>query len=34
LPVKQRLCAGQSVVFGILGGQDSVACRELMGKRK
>jgi hypothetical protein len=34
LPVKQRLCAGQSVVFGIVGGQDSGACRDLMGKRK
>jgi hypothetical protein len=34
LPVKQRLCAGQSVVFGIAGGQDSAACRESVGKRK
>jgi hypothetical protein len=34
LPVKQRLCAGQSVVFGIAGGQDSEACKDLMGKRK
>jgi hypothetical protein len=34
LPVKQRLCAGQNVVFGIAGGQDSEACKELLGKRK
>ena len=34
LPVKQRLCAGQNVVFGIAGGQDSAACKELMGKRR
>jgi hypothetical protein len=34
LPVKQRLCKGQDVVYGVLGGQDSVACRELAGKRK
>ncbi len=34
LPVKQRLCAGQNVVFGIAGGQDSEACKALMGKRK
>jgi hypothetical protein len=34
LPVKQRLCAGQSVVFGIAGGQDSAACKDLTGKRK
>lgn len=34
LPAKQRLCAGQSVVFGIAGGQDSAACKELLGKRK
>ncbi len=34
LPVKQRLCAGQSVVFGIAGGEDSGSCRDLVGKRK
>jgi hypothetical protein len=34
LPVKQRLCAGQNVVFGIAGGQDSEACKDLMGKRR
>ena len=34
LPVKQRLCLGQNVVFGIAGGQDSAACRELIGKKK
>jgi hypothetical protein len=34
LPVKQRLCAGQSVVFGIAGGQDGEACKDLIGKRK
>jgi hypothetical protein len=34
LPVKQRLCAGQNVVFVIAGGQDSEACKDLMGKRK
>jgi hypothetical protein len=34
LPVKQRLCAGQNVVFGIAGGQDSAACKDLLGKRK
>jgi hypothetical protein len=34
LPVKQRLCGGQSVVFGIAGGQDGPACKELTGKRK
>jgi hypothetical protein len=34
LPVKQRLCAGQNVVFGIAGGQDSAACKELAGKRR
>jgi hypothetical protein len=31
LPVKQRLCAGQSVVFGIAGGQDNEACRGQAG---
>src|SRR5271170_3365392 len=34
LPVKQRLCLGQNVVFGIVGGQDSEACKDLMRKRK
>jgi hypothetical protein len=34
LPVKQRLCAGQSVVFGIAGGQDGEACKGLIGKRR
>ena len=34
LPVKQRLCKGDSVVFGIAGGQDSAACRTLLGKRR
>jgi hypothetical protein len=34
LPVKQRLCAGQSVVFGIAGGQDSEACKESVGRRR
>jgi len=34
LPVKQRLCKGESVVFGIAGGQDSPACKDLTGKRK
>jgi hypothetical protein len=28
-PVKERLCKGQDVVFGIAGGQDSAACRQL-----
>ena len=32
LPVKQRLCKGEDVVFGVAGGQDSAACRELSGK--
>jgi hypothetical protein len=32
LPVKQRLCTGQSVVFGIAGGQDSEACAAISGK--
>ena len=30
--VKQRLCAGQSVVFGIAGGQDGEACAAILGK--
>jgi hypothetical protein len=30
-PVKQRLCKGEGVVFGIVGGQDSEECRELTG---
>jgi hypothetical protein len=34
LPVKQRLCAGQDVVFGIAGGQDSEACKDLLGRRR
>jgi hypothetical protein len=34
LPVKQRLCKGENVVFGVAGGQDGLACRELMGRRK
>lgn len=34
LPVKQRLCKGEDVVFGIAGGQGSAACKDLMGKRK
>ncbi len=29
LPVKQRLCKGEDVVFGIAGGQDSLACKDL-----
>jgi hypothetical protein len=29
LPVKQRLCKGEDVVFGIAGGQDSASCRAL-----
>ena len=33
LPVKQRLCAGQNVVFGIAGGQDSAACKDLGGRK-
>jgi hypothetical protein len=33
-PVKERLCRGQDVVFGIAGGQDSAACKDLVGKRK
>jgi len=31
LPVKQRLCRGEEIVFGIAGGQDSAACKELSG---
>jgi hypothetical protein len=31
LPVKQRLCAGRDVVFGIEGGQDGAACKDLSG---
>ena len=34
LPVKQRLCKGENVVFGVAGGQESGACKDLMGKRK
>ncbi len=34
LPVKQRLCKGEKIVFGIAGGQDSEACRELNGSPK
>jgi len=34
LPVKQRLCRGEDVVFGVAGGQDGEACRGLVGKRK
>jgi len=34
LPVKQRLCAGQNIVFGIAGGQNSAACKDLMRKPK
>jgi hypothetical protein len=32
--MKQRLCAGRDIVFGIVGGQDSGACKEPAGKRK
>jgi hypothetical protein len=32
LPVKQRLCKGDDVVFGVAGGQDSAACAGLAGK--
>ena len=31
LPMKQRLCRGEDVVFGIAGGQDSAACKDLTG---
>jgi hypothetical protein len=34
LPVKQRLCAGQNVVFGIAGGQDGEACKEVAGSAR
>ncbi len=34
LTLKQRLCKGENVVFGIAGGQDGPACRELNGKKK
>ena len=30
LPIKQRLCRGEDVVYGIAGGQDSDACKELL----
>jgi hypothetical protein len=33
-PVKQRLCKGENVIFGIAGGQESEACRELTGSSK
>ncbi len=29
MPLKERLCKGENVVFGVAGGQDSAACREL-----
>jgi hypothetical protein len=32
LPVKQRLCKGEDVVFGVAGGQDSASCRALTGR--
>ncbi|AXC14369.1 hypothetical protein ACPOL_5113 [Acidisarcina polymorpha] len=31
LPVKQRLCRGADVVFGIAGGQESAACKGFAG---
>jgi hypothetical protein len=33
-PIKERLCKAQDVVYGIVGGQDSEACKTLLGKRK
>jgi len=33
-PMKQRLCAGRDVVFGVAGGQDGAACKELTGRLK
>jgi len=32
-PIKDRLCKGQDVVFGVAGGQGGEACKSLTGKK-